>query len=173
MDSMKINTQLDPIIPINKYSHDIIEDYELSKKVPWVQELLTEMEEENDEDETPPEAQIKIELQISRKTNTFLGDHLVVRSKINADYSLPCGRCLAPVQQKMDFAFGAAFLHESKEKMPEYAEVTTVFADNEEMELYFFNKGMANIQEVIHEQVFMEVTPFPRCEGECKNPVLF
>jgi uncharacterized metal-binding protein YceD (DUF177 family) len=173
MKTMKINTLLDPIVPITKYSHDIIDDYELTAKVPWVKALLTELEEENDTDETYPEATIVLTMQITRKTNSFLGDHLIMRSKINASYHQPCGRCLAAVLQKMELDIAAAYLHDSKEKQPEYAEATTVFADNEEMELYFFRKGMVDIQEVIHEQVFMEVKPFPRCVGECKNPVHF
>lgn len=170
---MKINTHLEPIVPVSHYSHDIIEDYELTSKVPWVQGLLTELEEENDRDETYPEAHILLTMQVTRKTNTFLGDHLIMRCKVNAKYHQPCGRCLAPVSQSMDLDIAAAYLHDSKEKQPEYAEATTVFADNQEMELYFFHKGMADIAEVVHEQIFMEVAPFPRCDGECKNPVHF
>ena len=173
MGTMKINTQLAPIVSISNYSHDIIEDYELGDKIPWVKELITELEEENDTDEAFPEARILITMQITRKTNTFLGDHLIMRSKVAAHYHQPCGRCLAPVPQVMDLEVNASFLHDSKEKQPEYAEATTVFADGQEMELYFFHKGMADVKEVIHEQVFMEVAPFPRCEGECKNPVHF
>lgn len=170
---MKINTQLDPIVPINKYSHDIIEDYELSTNVPWVQELLTELEEGLDAEDARPAGDLKITLQINRKTNNFLGDHLILHGTVNTHFHLPCGRCLAPVPQQMELPLNAAFLHDSKEKLPEYAEATTVFADNQEMELYFFHKGMADIREAIHEQVFIEVAPFPRCEGECKYPVHF
>lgn len=170
---MKINTQLDPIVPISKYSHDIIEDYELGLNVPWVKELLTELEEELDEEEVRPAGNVAIKLQISRKTNSYLGDHLLLHGQLDAEFHQPCGRCLAPVAQHLEIPFNAAFLHDSKEKLPEYAEATTVFADNQEMELYFFHKGMADIREAIHEQVFIEVPPFPRCEGECKNPVHF
>lgn len=170
---MKINTQLDPIVPINKYSHDIIEDYELSTNVPWVQELLTELEEGLDAEDVRPAGDLKIKLQISRKTNNFLGDHLILQGTLDTHFHQPCGRCLAPVAVQMEIPLSAAFLHDSKEKLPEYAEATTVFADNQEMELYFFHKGMADIREAIHEQVFIEVAPFPRCEGECKYPVHF
>ena len=40
----KINTQIDPQILVTKYSHDIIEEYELSdEKTPWIAELLEEL----------------------------------------------------------------------------------------------------------------------------------
>lgn len=170
----KINTHLDPQIFVNKYSFDIIEDYALDEKnTEWVKELLTELEEDNDDEGEFPEAHMNITAQITRKTNNFLNDHLIVKAHLHANYHLPCGRCLFPLPQELDLDLAAAFLHESQEKKPEYAEVTTVFADGQEMELYFFRKGVADIKEFIHEQIYIEVTPFPRCEGECKNPVLY
>lgn len=169
----KINTHLDPQVYVNKYSFDIIEEYEIDKKTPWVNDLLVELEEDNDEDAEYPPASMEIKAQITRKTNHFLNDHLIVRSQLKAHFHLPCGRCLFPLAQELDLSLAAAFLHESQEKKPEYAEVTTVFADSQEMELYFYRKGVADIKEFLHEQIYIEVAPFPRCEGECKNPVLY
>lgn len=171
-----VNKHLEPQVYVNKYSFDIIEDYELSEQnTPWVQELLTELEEELPKEDTPEiaKATMQIEAQITRKTNNYLNDHLIVKAHLHANFHLPCGRCLFPLPQEMDLNLAAAFLHESQEKKPEYAESTTVFADGQEMELYFFRKGVADVKEFIHEQIFIEVTPFPRCEGECVNPVLY
>lgn len=169
----KINTHLDPQVYVNKYSFDIIEDYEIDQKTEWVNNLLVELEEENDDEADYPEATMEINAQITRKTNNFLNDHLIVSAQLKAHFHLPCGRCLHPLAQELNLSLNAAFLHDSQEKKPEYAEVTTVFADGQEMELYFFRKGVADLNEFIHEQIFIEVTPFPRCEGECVNPVLF
>lgn len=170
----KINTHLDPSVVVSKYSLDIIEEYALSNETtPWINDLIVELEEENDDEADFPAASMTINAQITRKTNSHLKDHLVVRAQLNAHYHLPCGRCLFPLPQELDLNLAAAFLHESQEKMPEYDEATTVYADGQEMELYFFHKGLADIKEFIHEQIYIEVTPFPRCEGECKNPVLF
>lgn len=168
-----IHTNLDPQVVVSKYSLDIIEEYEIDKKVPWVNELLVELEEENDDEAKFPEANMEIKAQITRKTNSYLKDHLVVRTQLKTHFHQPCGRCLFPLPQELDLDLAAAFLHDSQEKLPEYAEATTVYADGQEMELYFFHKGLADIKEFIHEQIYIEVTPFPRCGGECKNPVLF
>lgn len=169
-----VNNHLEPQVYVNKYSFDIIEDYELNEKnTPWVQELLTELEEELEDEKEISKATMAIEAQITRKTNNYLNDHLIVKAHLHANFHLPCGRCLAPLAQEMDLNLAAAFLHESQEKKPEYAESTTVFADGQEMELYFYRKGVADIKEFLHEQIFIEVVPFPRCEGECKNPVLY
>lgn len=169
-----VNNHLDAQVYVNKYSFDIIEDYELNEKnTPWVQELLTELEEDIGNEGEYPKASMKIEAHITRKTNNFLGDHLIVKADLSAHFHQPCGRCLYPLSEELNLHLAAAFLHESQEKKPEYAEVTTVFADGQEMELYFFRKGVADLKEFIHEQIYIEITPFPRCEGECKNPVLY
>lgn len=159
----KINYQIDGIVPINKYSHDITEDYELShEKTPWIQEILDELHEQLDPEDTYPAGSLHINMQISRKKSPLLGDHLIVKTEIDAKYHLPCGLTLVPLFQHMQHRVNAAFLHDSQEKQPEYAEATTVFADGEEMELYFYHKGMADIKEFVHEQIFLEVPAFPR-----------
>ncbi len=169
-----VNNHLDAQVYVNKYSFDIIEDYELDEKnTPWVQDLLREIEEHIGDEGEYPKATMKIEAQITRKTNNFLGDHLIVKAQLNAHFHQPCGRCLFPLAEELNLNLAAAFLHESQEKKPEYAETTTVFADGQEMELYFFRKGVADLKEFFHEQIYIEITPFPRCEDECKNPVLY
>lgn len=169
----KIHTHLDPTVVVNKYSKDIIEEYEIDETTPWIKELLVELEEENDEEAQFPVAGMSLKAQITKKNNSELKDFLVVKAQIKAHFHLPCGRCLFPLAQELDLDLKAAFLHDSLEKLPEYAETTTVYADGQELELYFSHKGIADIKEFIHEQIFIEVTPFPRCENECKNPIMF
>lgn len=161
----KINNQMDPSVAVTNYSHDIIEEYELTdEKTPWIKAILTELHEQLEADDVYPAGSLKLNLEITRKKNTFLGEHLVVRARIDARYHLPCGLTLVPLPQHMDLEVNAAFLHDSQEKLPEYIEATTVFADGQEMELYFYRKGMADINEFIHEQIFLEVPAFPRIE---------
>ncbi len=168
-----INNLLEPTVLVTKYSMDVIEEYKIDKTTPWVNELVVELESENDDEAVFDPAEMIITAQITRKTNTLLKDHLLVRAQLKAHFHVPCGRCLFPLKDELNLDLAAAFLHESQEKLPEYAEATTVYADGQEMELYFYRKGVADIKEFIHEQIYIEVTPFPRCEGECKNPVLF
>jgi uncharacterized metal-binding protein YceD (DUF177 family) len=159
----KINTQIDPEVLVTKYSPDIIEEYELNNtKTPWVDEILTELHDQLDPEDSYPAGSLNLKLTITRKKNTYLGDHLIVRAIIDAKYHLPCGLTLVPLFQHMQHSVSAAFLHDSQEKLPEYAEATTAYADGEEMELYFYHKGMADIKEFIHEQIFLEVPAFPR-----------
>lgn len=161
----KINGQIDASVPVNNYSHDITEDYVLTnEKTPWIQEIVTELHEQLDEEDVYPAGSMTLKLEITRKKNSFIGDHLVVKAHIDAHYHLPCGLTLVPLAQHMVLDVNAAFLHDSQEKLPEYVEATTVYAGNEEMELYFYRKGLADIKEFIHEQIFLEVPAFPRSQ---------
>jgi uncharacterized metal-binding protein YceD (DUF177 family) len=170
---MKINSLLLPEMPIHKFSNDIIEEYDINESVEWVNDLLNELQEENDTDTTLPPATMHIQASITSKTDRVLGEHFILKSTLDAAFHLPCVRCLTPLKQEMKLELAAAFLHESKSKSPEYQEATTVFTDGKEMELYFYSKGILHIKEFFHEQIFMEVNQFPRCEGECVGPILF
>jgi hypothetical protein len=158
---MKTINILPSEVVINKFSQDFIQEYKVDQNADWVGTIIKELEEDNDDDFEREAAKINIEATIARKNDKFLGDHL------------PCGRCLAPIRQEIELAVNAAFLHDTMEKMPEYQEVTTVYADSQEMELYFYHKGIADIKELYHEQLFSEMAPFPRCEGECKGQIYF
>jgi uncharacterized metal-binding protein YceD (DUF177 family) len=170
---MKINHLLPGEVLVSKYSQDFIEQYQIDEKTDWLAQIIKELEEENDDEIEREPAHLEIDANITRKTDKFLGEHLILKSNLKGFYHLPCGRCLTPIKQEIEMAINAAFLHDSQEKMPEYMEVTTVFAAGQEMELYFFHKGMADIKEVFHEQLFTEIAPFPRCDGECKGPIYF
>jgi uncharacterized metal-binding protein YceD (DUF177 family) len=170
---MKINTVLLAEMPIHKFSNDIIEEFDINESATWVKELLTEMEEENDTDSPIQPAKMQIKATITNKTDRILGPHIILKSTLQAHFHLPCVRCLHPLPQEMNLDLKGAFLHESKEQMPEYKESTTVFADGKEMELYFYHKGILQIKEFFHEQVFMEIDHFPCCVGECVGPILF
>lgn len=68
----KINTQIDAQVPINKYSHDIIEEYELSdEKTPWLKEILVELHEQLDSEDVYPAGSLHLKLQIARKKAAF------------------------------------------------------------------------------------------------------
>ena len=170
---MKINNVLLPEMQIHKFSNDIIEEYDLDESTNWVKELLVELEEENDTDVSFPSASMNIHCTITSKTDRILNEHFILTASLDASFHLPCIRCLHPLKQEMKLELLAAFLHETKEKIPEYQESTTVFADGKEMELYFYGKSTLQIKEFFHEQIFMEVNQFPKCEGECVGTILF
>jgi len=161
-DTTNISHTIEAEVLFNKFSHDFTELYEINQSTEWVNGILGELHEQLDKDDEYPAGSLTINLEVTRKKNNILGDHLIVKAHIDAHYHLPCGLTLKPLAQHMDIEVAGAFLHDSMEKYPEYAEATTVFADGQEIELYFYRKGKVDIKEFIHEQIFLEVPAFPR-----------
>ncbi len=170
---MKINKTLSAQININKYSHDFIEEYEIDQNTTWVKSIITELEEEVDDDYERQAAELTLNIKITRKNDRFLNDHLIIKTLLKGHYHLPCGRCLYPIKQEIDQELNAVFLNDAMSKMPEYTEATTAYADGQEMELYYYSKGQADVSEIVHEHLFSEMPPFPRCDGECKGQIYF
>ncbi len=152
---------------------DVIDERIISNETPWVEELVRELEEDNDGETGPKPSFVKLDLKITLRDTKFYGEYVVVKSKINAEYYAPCIRCLALTHQVIDTEVNGLFLHESYATKPEYQEISSYFIENEEMELYYQNKGQVELKEFIHEQIYIERDGFPKCEGECVNKVLF
>jgi len=169
----KINHQLPEQLPLNKFSHDITEIFEINESTAWVKNILTELETDRDDDALELAPELKIHLEVLRKNDHFLGDHLLVNADVSGHYHLPCGRCLHPLKQEVQLELKGAYLNEALEKSPEYEESTTVYAGGAEVELYFLKKGQAAFNDFIHEQLVSEMDPFPRCEGECQGQIYF
>jgi uncharacterized protein len=162
--------KLDPSVQITKFGEEEV-TYSLNPKTQWVEELLAKIV--NDEDENSEEStnssSLDVTLHIKRKTGSGFGEHLIVRGDIETSYQTPCVRCLEPSKQEVEASFAACFLHSHFEKSEELEETTHVFLDNDEMEVYFQDKGKANLQELVSEQIFMEIDPLPLHDADCKG----
>lgn len=167
------NHYLDGQARFSQFSVDVTDDYELDQSTEWVNELLTELEEPNEGEATPTPGKLALNLKIMRKALGPYGDRLLVDASFHANYHNPCVRCLAPVALELSGEVKSCFLHGAKEKDEEFQEVTTIFVENDERELYFYHKGIVDLKEMVHEHIFLDAEQFPKCEGECKGEILF
>ncbi len=165
--------KLPAILNIKEMSPDVIEEYKVSTETPWIQELLSELEEENDGEKGPEESYFKLEAKITLRATKFYGDYVTAKTSLKTQYYAPCIRCLALTKQNLELEVNGLFLHDSFSKKQEYQELTSYFIENEEMELYYHSKGQVELKEFIHEQIYIEKEAFPKCVGECVNKVLF
>ncbi|MCK6594803.1 MAG: DUF177 domain-containing protein [Bacteriovoracaceae bacterium] len=171
---MSINTKkLTEIINIKDLNPDVIEEFKVSNEIPWVQDLVNELEEDNEGEKGELPSKIELDLKITLRSVKFYGDYVTVRAGIKAEYYAPCIRCLALTRQEFEHDVNGLFLHDTYASRPEYQDISSYFIENEEMELYFHKKGQVELKEFIHEQIYIEKEAFPRCTGECVNKVLF
>ncbi|MBT3586340.1 MAG: DUF177 domain-containing protein [Halobacteriovoraceae bacterium] len=171
---MLANSKLEGEIQINDFSHDSEDLFELDGSTGWVADQIRELEnieDAEDEGKTYNPGKMQVTLKIQRKSKKPLGEHLVIRGKLNASYMTPCVRCLELTAMSVEAKFSSCFLHNHLEEAPEFKETASVFADNEEMDLYFYDKGQVDLKEMVHEQLFMEVDQLalhdPDCKGLC------
>lgn len=156
------------VIKLGHYSFDETADYELDESCAWVSKLLDELEEGTDRSEEDyNQGIITCNLTLKRKSGKPFGDHLLIKGDLKASYTTPCVRCLmlTPLTVKMDFQ--ACFIPVQLEKEPEFEELDEVFTENEEYGLYFHTKGNADISEMVHENLFMNISHFPLHKEDC------
>lgn len=153
---------------VNKFAHDQEEEHTLSSTdTSWVHELLDELEENLDHQDKAKDGIIDLKLNIIRKENHLLRDHLIIRGSIKASYSAACVRCLEPAAQSFEFDFSACFLNSMLEKNPEFEDTAVVYCDGEEMDLFFYSKGKVDIKEFVHENIFMTIDHLPLHDENC------
>ena len=160
--------QVEAVIKLGRYTFDETTEYELNETCEWVGALFDELEETTDRNEPDyKKGEIACDLTFKRKSGKPFGDHLLVKGNIRSKYMAPCVRCLTLTEQEVDADFQICFIPHHLEKEPEFEELDDVFTENEEYGLYFHTKGDADIAEMVHENLFMNIEHFPLHDENC------
>ena len=147
---------------------DKAQEYELNHHCPSVQNLLNELE-ANLEEDACGKGHLHLQLLIKRCSNPHYGEYLLFQGNIEGVYYTPCVRCLIPARCPLNMDFSACFLPEHHRDKEEYQEATSIYIDGEERELYFHRNGTANLQETLHENIFINVDPLPLHHPDCRG----
>ena len=136
---------------------------------PAMAALLQELEE--DHPATLPGRHLKVELQLVKRFQEIYRHYLLVRGEFSVCYAAQCVRCLEIFPQSLKGSFQACFLPQELGQSDEFKDLTDILIDQEEMALYFYVQNKVNLSELIHEQLFLAVPPFPlhdpHCQGLC------
>jgi len=170
---MNINTTqttIDKSIDLIRVPLDASIKYEVDQDTTWLNDIYNEIEEHTDrEDPEYSKGFANVQFEIKRKSEKPFGDHLLMHGSLQADFHYPCVRCLKLTKQSIDEEFGASFLHDHMETLPEFEEADDIFTEGREFDLYFHTKGKVDIYEAIHEQFFIHVDAFPLHDPDCKG----
>lgn len=172
MSEKKPLDSIESTVKLGEFVFDETTDYELDENCTWVNDLFNELEESTDrKEEDYKEGGIRCDLSLKRKSGKPFGDHLLVKGNIRASYMAPCVKCLKLTDQEVDADFQSCFVPQHLENEPEFEELDDIFTENEEFALYFHEKGNADIAEMVHENLFMNIDHFPlhdpNCAGLC------
>ncbi len=131
----------------------------------WMKNILSELTEDlNEEEKKFGDSDISLELEITRKNRGSLGDYIVLDGEINIHYPTHCVKSFEMMTENQVTPIHAIVLDKNLEKSLELEEETTYFLDEDELDLYFFDRKL-EIQPIIHEYVFLNKNPYPKIDS--------
>lgn len=145
--------------------------FELDQETDWVREFLIEMN-ENATEKTPEQnledTAIFISGEIEKKNKPDMGEFLVVKGTIEADYVTECVRTLKPMTVQLDVPFKVVFIDESLATSELFEGIDETYVENDVYEIYFYNNRTVDFQEMLHEQIFLNYNQYPVLDADSK-----
>ncbi len=140
----------------------------LDNSTPWMGNILEEICDHYEIDHEH-KGNCSFELDVLRKKDFELGDHLIINGTLNLAYSASCIRCLDVFKEEIQADVALVILEESYSKREEYEDVDELYVEEKERELYFYNRGQLDIKELARELAILELNPLPLHDAECKG----
>ena len=137
----------------------------------WVKNILIELNEkatDKSPEEWLKETNLVVFGTIEKKSKPEMGEFLLLTGTIEADYATECIRTLKPMKKELDVPLRICFVDESYATSELFADADETWVDNEVYELYFYQKRIVNLQETIHEQVFLNYDQYPVLDADSK-----
>jgi uncharacterized protein len=97
-----------------------------------------------------------------------MGEFLLASGIVQVDYVTECVRTLKPMTIELDVPFKVCFLDEALAQSELFVDQDDTYVDGEVFELYFFSKRIVNFRDMLHEQIFLNVDPYPILDAESK-----
>ena len=157
-------TKLQEKLNIIKFPLNATKFYKLDQTCDWAKSLLVELNEKADEKSTEEKlskTDISIELEIKKFYKSQYGEYIIVNVQFSSHYLTQCVRTLEEMEDSLHFEVNTCFLDKQHEKREEFEDQMEIYEDNQLNELYFFDKGFADLKEMIHEQIFLNINQYP------------
>ncbi|MBF0312240.1 MAG: DUF177 domain-containing protein [Oligoflexia bacterium] len=149
--------------------------FQTNHRCEWVRELLNEVNAaREDEDHGAIIAEnsfLEVDFTLNKKTSSEHPEYITIKGIIKTTFWTYCIRCLQHMPETLKIDLKACFVPEKFEHMAEYKDQITVYADNEEMDLYFYKQSL-NLRDFLQEQISINIDPLPlhseSCMGLCQ-----
>jgi uncharacterized metal-binding protein YceD (DUF177 family) len=167
--NMTNDNSLDAKLNIVKFPRDTKKSYVLGTEQDWVKALLIELNEKADAksiEEFLEETSIELKIDIIKKYKEVCADYILISGEFKASYVTKCVRTLVDMPDSISLDFKACFLEEHFEKEEAYADQSEIYQDDDMYELYFYVKKFADLAEMVHEQVYLNINQYPVADEE-------
>lgn len=163
----KVSAQINLI----KLPANTVFEFELDHETDWLKEMLLEMN-EHATDKKPDvylkETRLNVYGEIEKKNKVEMGEFLLARGTIEAEYATECVRTLKPMKVELNVPFKVCFVDESMANSEMFAEIDETWVENDTYEIYFYTKRTVNFQEMIHEQIYLNYNQYPVLDADAK-----
>ncbi len=170
----KAENQLDSKLNVKKFPTNSPKYYSLDNSQDWVRALQLELSEKVLDDKSPEDilsqTELRIELEIEKKYKPHYGEYILTKGSVKTKYLTLCVRTLVEMYDELDLEFKACFLPNHLESEEQFQDQTEIFENEDMYELYFYNKGIADLKEMIHEQIYLNINEYPISDEDTPLP---
>lgn len=164
---------IDGKLNVSKFPLNSKQTYVLDKESPWVKSILMELN-ENAESKLPEEyledSTLNLTLNIEKKYKGTYGEYLILDAVIDTTFFTQCVRTLNEMQDQLHTELKGCVIDDIHEKSDELEDQVDIFMDNDVYELHFYSHRIANIREIIHEQIYLNINQYPVSDYDAELP---
>ena len=158
---------MDQVLRVNKVRVDEVKEFKADKKTQWLDSILLELLEDcGHGKEDLGKSDINLSLKVEKEHFDEFGEVLFCHGQVNLQYLDISVQSGESIEQKLEITVNCAFLEEHNEKKHQLEEEITIFFGEQEWDLYYHNRNMADMKSVIHEYVFLNKNPYPGMSNE-------
>jgi hypothetical protein len=170
-ENVVAQTNLDSKININKLSLNKIYDFKIDHSLPWMKELLEELNEDVKIGFVSPSSQANIscEGQYYKKHRGEYGEYAVVRGSLKAKFytnDVSNGKVML---DDLEVDFCACFLGSNFKTDPDYKDEIEFYVDNQTMDLFFLDNVFIDLKEAFHEYLYLNKDPYPKLANKIEK----
>ncbi len=164
MNQLIDNKNTKGTLTVSKFPMDSAQSYQLSESLPWVKDILLELNENADSklpEEYLEDSFIHADIVVEKKFKQTYGEYLLVSGTVKTEYFTQCVRNLNEMKDNLEVEFKACYLDGVHEENDELQDQVDIFMDGDVHELYFYENRVANIKLLIHEQIYLNYNQYP------------
>lgn len=151
------------IVDLRDLSFNSAMELTIDQNVEWLGEILNEFNDECvDLECLDSEFYLKLTGSITRKKDSRFDEVLLFDAILAMQFGTTCVSTGKPIVDTINSSLKAIYIDRVHAKKYELEDEITLIFDNEERELYFYEKFKASLKEVVREHLFLEKNPYPR-----------
>ncbi len=156
-----------PVLPLRKLPLDTWIPLTLSEKLPWVQEILTEIS--LDEESVPADLKTSIrfsaDIEVKKKLKNRSDEILLVRGDLEIIYSTECVKSLTPMLETLLLPLQLCFYSPGLLEMSgQNQDQTEVVEENKVWQLFFLDQRGAPLAAALKELIYLNQNPYPQID---------